>query len=401
MVIAELFSAEVSENVLAALCLRPERLIYLGSRSVMTDRRIADLRAFFRGRKAAPQLSFLRVEDRDYAGAGAAIRDILAKYPDCLFEMTGGSDLLLAALGTAAAASPLTMFELDVRQQTLTVLRGSSGELKPGPQRPLRGITVAEYLRLWGGELAESSYTLAARLPEKLEADVADMWQVYVQAPQIWTKQCTLLANLCARSRSSGLTVSAPMPEKCAKSHIDRLLKAGLITGYEEKGSVVTLSFRDPHVKRTLTRAGDLLELQVFLAARSAPGWFTDAVMGAKIDWKADGERGGTSNEIDGLLMHGAVPVFVSCKLGAVPKEALYEVDSVAARFGGAYAVKALTCSRLSGSESARRAIRQRAKDMDILLLEGVDAMDLRQLAQHLGREALNGPGGKLGKQEK
>ena len=33
MVIAELFSTEVSENVLAALCLQPEKLIFLGSRS--------------------------------------------------------------------------------------------------------------------------------------------------------------------------------------------------------------------------------------------------------------------------------------------------------------------------------------------------------------------------------
>ena len=396
MVIAELFSAEVSENVLAALCLQPEKLIFLGSRSVMTDARIAAVRTFFRGRKTAPQLTFLRVGDRDYAGAGAAIRDILANYPDCRFEMTGGSDLLLAALGAAAASRPLTLFEIDVRKQTLTLLKGGSKGLKPGLFRPLRGITVAEYLRLWGGELAESSYTMAARLPEMLDKDVTDIWRVYKQAPQIWTKQCTILANLCARSRSTGLTVSAPTAEKCARSHIDRLLKAGLISDYSEKGSIVTLTFRDHHVKRTLTRAGDLLELQVFLAARGEPGFFTDAVMGAQIDWKGGEERGGTMNEIDGLLMHGAVPVFVSCKLGGVPKEALYEVDTVAARFGGAYAARALVCSRLSGSESSRKAIRQRARDMGILLIEGVDGLSRQELGRRLGQEALEGPNGRL-----
>ncbi len=398
MTIAELFSTEVSENVLAALCLQPERLIFLGSRSVMTDGRIAAVRTFFRGRRTAPKLVFLRVGDRDYAGAGSAIRDILAKYPDCRFEMTGGSDLLLAALGTVAAARQLTMFELDVRQQSLMLLRGRADDLKPGLFRPLRGVAAGEYVRLWGGELTESSYTMAARLPEPLDRDVADMWQVYVQAPQIWTKQCAILSTLCARSRSGGLTVSAPMTEKCARSHIDRLLKAKLISGYSEKGSIVTLTFRDHHVKRTLTRAGDLLELQVFLSARGEPGFFTDAVMGAKISWNGGEERGGTMNEIDGLLMHGAVPVFVSCKLGSVPKEALYEVDSVAARFGGLYAVKALVCSRLSGAESARKAIRQRARDMGILLIEGVDGLSRGELARKLKREALEGPGGRLSK---
>jgi hypothetical protein len=102
-------------------------------------------------------------------------------------------------------------------------------------------------------------------------------------------------------------------------------------------------------------------------------------------------------NEIDRLLMHGAVPVFVSCKLGGVPKEALYEVDTVAARFGGTYAVRALVCSRLSGSESARKAIRQRARDMGILLIEGVDGLSREDLARKLGQEALEGPEGRLG----
>jgi hypothetical protein len=388
LIIAELFSAEPAENVLAALCLGPERVIYLGSRSLMTDGRIAATRAFFRARRPELRLSFLRVDDRDYSGAAAAIRDILEKYPDCAFEMTGGSDLLLAALGSAAAQKRLRLFELDVRRQSLHTLRGELPARKEGLIRPLRGIRAGEYIRLSGGELTESSYTLSGKLPEDLEKDVEDLWSVYVQDPGSWTKQCTLLAELTARSRSGGLTVSASMPEKCARRHIERLEKAGLISAYGEKGSIVTLTFRDQHVKRTLTRAGDLLELWVFLAARESG--FTDAVMGAKIGWNGS-DRGGTSNEIDGLLMYGAVPLYVSCKLGAVPKEALYEVDTVASRFGGEYAVKALVCSRLGGPDATRETLRQRAGDMGILLIEDVDRLSRAELAARLRTAALEG----------
>ncbi len=396
MIIAELFSAEPAENVLAALCLGPERVIYLGSRSLMTDGRIAATRAFFRARRPELRLSFLRVDDRDYSGAAAAIRDILEKYPDCAFEMTGGSDLLLAALGSAAAQKRLRLFELDVRRQSLHTLRGELPARKEGLIRPLRGIRAGEYIRLSGGELTESSYTLSGKLPEDLEKDVEDLWSVYVQDPGSWTKQCTLLAELTARSRSGGLTVSASMPEKCERRHIERLEKAGLISAYGEKGSIVTLTFRDQHVKRTLTRAGDLLELWVFLAARDEPAFFTDAVMGAKISWSGGEDKRSTMNEIDGLLMHGAVPVYVSCKIGSVPKEALYEVDSVAARFGGSYAVKALVCCRLSGSASAREALRQRARDMHILLVENVDELPRSRLSALLRREAEEGPSVRL-----
>ncbi len=387
MTIVELFSAEPAENLLSSLCLRPERVIFLGSQSLMTDGRIAALRDFFKGKPGAPALRFLRVRDRDYAGAGNAIRDILREEPEACFEMTGGSDLLLAALGSAAAEKKLTLFELDVRQQRLQFLQGASPALKPGPIRPLRGITVSESIRLRGGSLTESSYTLSGRLPEGLEEDVEDLWQVYRAAPQIWTRQCSLLATLTAKS-GGGLTVSGPMSEKCERSHIDALLEKGLISNHRERGNTVTLTFRNAHVKRTLTRAGDLLELWVFLAAGESG--FTDAVMGAKIGWNGN-DRGGTSNEIDGLLMYGAVPVYVSCKLGAVPKEALYEVDAVASRFGGEYAVKALACSRLGGSDAARETLRRRARDMGILLIEGVDRLSRKELAGRLRAAALEG----------
>ena len=391
MTIVELFSAEPAENVLAACCFRPETVIFLGTSALMTNGRIAATRAFFRRRKSPPKLIFLRVAERDYVGAGKAIRDVLDKYPDACFEMTGGSDLLLAALGTVSAAGKPTLFAIDVREQILRNLQGSLPGWKEGPIRPLRGLSAGGYIGMNGGSLTESSYRLGVQIPPELEQDVLDMWQVYRQAPQIWTKQCALLATLCARSSGSGLTVSAVMRDKCTRSHIERLKKAKLISDYRESGDTVTLTFRDAHVKRTLSRAGDLLELWLFLAARSDPAFFTDAVMGAKIRWDGYGNKTGTSNEIDGLMMLGAVPMYVSCKIGSVPKEALYEVDSVAARFGGSYAVKALLCARLSGSESARETLRRRAADMDILLIEDVDRLSRAELLHKLRQHAQRG----------
>lgn len=392
MTVVELFSREPAENLLSALCLKPEKLVYLGTRDVMTDRRIAAVRSFFRNRRNAPTLRFLRVAEGDYAATGNAIEDILREDPACAFEMTGGSDLILAALGTAAVGHSFTMFEMDVRKQALRIIRG--GMLPQGALRPLTGISAAACVRLFGGELYESSYTLSGKLPEGLEDDIQALWRVYGKAPQTWTKECSRLAVLCAQGGGQGLSYNGEMPEKCARSFIDRLRKEKLLTAYREEGSRVSLRFRNEHVKRTLTRAGDLLELWVFLAARSDPASFTDAVMGAKIRWT--GEERGTTNEIDGLVMHGAVPLYISCKIGSVPKEALYEVDSVAARFGGAYAAKVLICGHLGGSESARQALRQRAADMEILLIENVDALSRPELAEKLRKHASDGPRARL-----
>ena len=71
--------------------------------------------------------------------------------------------------------------------------------------------------------------------------------------------------------------------------------------------------------------------------------------------------------------MHGMIPVFVSCKSGSIKnigKDELYKLDTVATRFGGKYAKKVLIATSLNNSPDANY-LRQRAKDMQIRLVEG------------------------------
>lgn len=388
MTIVEFFDTEPSENVLAALRLQAERVVYVGFRQTMTDRRIRAVRRFYHGRKAAPQLVFLRVDDRDYPGVAAAIGDILARYPDCCFEMTGGGDLILAALGAAGAGRELCMFELDVPTQALRPVRGGAF-LPAGTPARLASVSVAESISLRGGALASSAFRLDAGAPKNLREDMRAVWTAFLRQPGTWNRQCNLLAALCARSPAEGLRVEAEPRLLPDRAHLARLLDAGLLLDFEETGGKAAFTFRSQQVKRLLTRAGDLLELRVFLTASSAPAFFTDAVMGAQIDW--DGQTPSdsraaqdTANEIDGLMMHGAVPLFISCKNGEVRKEALYELDAVCARFGGRYAAKMLVATGLSGPEGSRQALRKRAADMGIRLVENAERLSEAALLSEL-----------------
>ena len=101
---------------------------------------------------------------------------------------------------------------------------------------------------------------------------------------------------------------------------------------------------------------------------------------GVAIDWDGrfhsmNDEDKDTENEIDGLLMKGVIPVYISCKNGQVEEVELYKLDAVARRFGGPVAKKALITSRLNMGESSLAHYRQRAKDMGIKLIE--NACDL------------------------
>ena len=93
--------------------------------------------------------------------------------------------------------------------------------------------------------------------------------------------------------------------------------------------------------------------------------------------WGCTYEQDGydTENEIDVMMIHGLVPIFVFCKNGYIDTDELYKLNAVANRFGGKYAKRVLIATAL-GNNDFSEYLRQRAKDMNIRLVEGVREMD-------------------------
>ena len=110
------------------------------------------------------------------------------------------------------------------------------------------------------------------------------------------------------------------------------------------------------------------------------PSFYDDIDVGIFVDW--DGNihneacsQKDTRNEIDVILMKDLVPIFISCKNGEVKKEALYELSTMADRFGGEYARKVLLATYINNDDESRKAIKQRAQDMNISIIDNVDKM--------------------------
>jgi hypothetical protein len=171
------------------------------------------------------------------------------------------------------------------------------------------------------------------------------------------------------------------------------LRKAGLLTRFHDDDTTLTVSFKNPQVMRCLTKAGQALEMKVFVAAKQAMDKddipvYNDALNGVLIDWDGEfhdeetEEIYDTENEIDVLLMHDVIPVFVSCKNGYVTSDELYKLNSVAERFGGQYAKKVLVATSIDAMGVAGEYLRQRAKDMEIRLIENVQELDDEELTR-------------------
>lgn len=173
------------------------------------------------------------------------------------------------------------------------------------------------------------------------------------------------------------------------KSIITPLYRTGIIDCFKEDETTFTLTFKDEQVKRCLTRAGQILEMKVFLASKNlseidGSPVYNDAVNGVVIDWDGKSEDRDTENEIDVMLMHGVVPVFISCKNGCVGTDELYKLNTVAERFGGKYAKKVLVATALDSLGKAEEYFIQRAEAMNIRIIKDIQNFTDEKLSSTL-----------------
>ena len=110
---------------------------------------------------------------------------------------------------------------------------------------------------------------------------------------------------------------------------------------------------------------------------------YNDVQTGVLIDWDnelhPEALHIDVENEIDVIMMHGMLPVFVSCKNGEVQVDELYKLNTVANRFGGKYSKKVLIAPLLFGRDGTE-SLRERCREMNILLIDDVHKMDANEL---------------------
>ena len=272
-------------------------------------------------------------------------------------------------------------------------------------------ISIQENIRIYGGDIVfedqKPGGTYEWDCDKYFRADVNKMWEICKEDIRLWNTQLGVLAA-AERYRdewqapmttvASVDKITAYLSQKkskfiFAKSFLAKLQKAGLITDYYCDERNLTVSYKNEQVKRCLVKAGQVLEMKIYLAALDAceqDGSYTyyDVLNGVNIDWDGDihtdDEVYDTQNEIDVIMMKGMIPVFVSCKNGTVDISELYKLDSVAEAFGGRYAKKVLVTTSLETMTDFEGYFRQRAKDMNIRIVDNVQYMSEAELEKEI-----------------
>ena len=386
--LVELFDTCQIENVIAALRFKPEKIVFVGFKKIMTRKKTEDLQRFFAMKQLDIQLEYRIVPRYDYEEIVSGLNEIIDENEDAAFDLTGGKELVLVAMGEISAARSVPMFQFDVRSGEM--VRVKNCENVPETEKPV--MSIEENIVLSGGVVVEEPEQPKWNLTEDFEKDAAIMWDICRKSCRAWNRNSGIIKMFEAVNESGKelfVKVSASkMRDLPDEKIMDELVKSGMIKNYAA-GDVVTFEYKNDQVRRVLNKAGNILELSVYINAKKIQEqdsqYYDDIDTGVFVDW--DGESGGqndTRNEIDIFVMRDLVPVFVSCKNGEVHKEALYELNTVAEKFGGEYAKKVLVCTYISYSKSSREYILQRARDMKIEVIEDVDLLSGEEFLQEI-----------------
>lgn len=397
MTYIEFFDKNAADNICACLANVPERVVFVGNKAETMKKHGARYESIFVNRGHNVELLYCEVNQNKLDAIVEALASVVEEYDDCVFGLTGGGDLFLVAMGIICErykTKNIQMHRFNLRNNTIIDcdLDGETIAENALPQ-----MTVEENIRVYGGDVVSSEVkpdgTFAWDLNDEFKQDILDMWGICRKQPSSWNKQIGMFAAMASVGTESEdkLTVTAtrkalnnfyenkvkiPYKQWLIRSLIDKKL----LLEFGETNGRLHITFKNAQVKRCLTKAGQALEMKIMLTAMNAHDKkgapiYNDVVNGVYIDWDGDihPEKGShdTENEIDVMMMHGIVPVFVSCKNGKIETEELYKLSSVAEKFGGQYSKKVLVTSTLKYSNKDK-ALRQRARDMNIRIVDNI-----------------------------
>lgn len=396
MTIIEFFDKAAIENIAGALLCQPDRVILVGNNEKKMKKSILDYQAVLDARDPGNTVKFIpkSVRPDDLQCIIQALCDIVETHEDCVFDLTGGDDLYLVAVGVVMARyeGKVQCHRFNFRSDKLCDCDADKKVCATGDYL----LSAEHQIRIYGGELVEDANrdprTYPWRFDRDFLCDIDSMWEICREDPSQWNAHVGTINNICDLfDIHEGLDVS--FDQSAAISGLNgrglryaltpRILyglqKHGIIRGLVLQDTV-SFTFKNEQVRRCLTVGGQILELAMaakLMALKNRDGspLYHDVRVGAVIDWDGSDRSSEyrTINEIDILAMRGCIPLFISCKNGSFDVEELYKLDAVAERFGSHYAKRILIATELDKLEDKAEYIRARAADMGIRIIDKLD----------------------------
>lgn len=380
----ELYDERPLENVLATEVFRPERTVYLCPQEIVQDkRRQSQIKAYFRHRGLDTEPVFLEASLYNANKIRRQLESVIAQYPDCVLDITGGSDAALFAGGLVSQQSDLPVFTYSRKRNRFFNIQNApfADDLACEIQ-----YHVEDCFLMAGGAVQQG------RVDNRVLKNYMDLidpfFQLYLKYRRDWNHIVNYIQRVSQVPREQPLTlevygdyivkgdngsrISAP------EQALADLQALGMIRGLSVKrDESVTFTFADSQIRTWLRDVGSVLELYIYKVCLDL-GIFQDVHTSVIVDWEGDFKQDNVTNELDVMAMRGITPILISCKTCDVSTEALNELSVLKNRFGGEISKAAIVTA-----ECCRAITRHRASELEI------DVIDLEDLESGAAGERL------------
>ena len=397
MTAVEFYDRTPIENAISSLTTAPDKIIFIGDGN--RAKKFLDKMNLFltkKGLDSKIKVDFRKIKRNNLNDIVEVLSDIVNTEEDCVFDLTGGDDLVLVAMGIVYqkfAHKKIKIQRFNINNAEVTDCDNDGCVIYKGKPE----ITVEENVILYAGAVKfddnPRNGTYKYNYTDEFIRDVNEMWKICADDPGFWNARVNILGQIeeyygdnASLSVSFNLTA---LKTRLANDNIKYVKLDGLLRRLSAKNLIsyvvcnnedYAITYKNQQIKFCLGAAGTVLEQKVTVTAREImleEGIYNDVMSGVHIDW--DGKIGDnsnddndTKNEIDVIAMHGVIPLFISCKNGRVDDDELYKLETVANRFGGIYSKKFLIATYLNKGPKSLAAFMQRAEDMKIFLINDV-----------------------------
>lgn len=385
----EFLDREPIENMITSLHFCLDKIVFFGYHDEII-RQKEQTRKFLRDVCGVADVSFFAVSQTSLKDVLKVMREQIGKEysqgSTVYFDLTGGESLILVAIGMLAKEFDAPLHQYLIKQDRLVELTPENvHQISRDVKRQEIRLNLDQYISMQGGEINHRLHKGSKDLSdEAFRRDIRNIWKIAKRHETVWNAFSEFLPKLSRSSNAEVLevrmrkeNVHALLREHAGlrnSGKLDAILEdcaaAGVLSGLEHE-DVYSFIYKSKTLREVLWEAGSILELHTYLAEEEQTD---DCMVGVHLDW--DGrlhEKASEDvyNEIDVLTLRGYIPTFISCKSGNVNQMALYELETVASRFGGKYAKKVLVAP-----QGLSYGHRLRAQEMGIVVKRDITDLD-------------------------
>ena len=399
MTVIEFFDRTPIENIIGSITVSFNKIIFVGDNRLMSEFKPI-YKDFLHNRGILAEVCYRGINKNNLWGIVEVLSEIVEQEEQCFFDLTGGEDLALVAMGIVFERYRHKNIQMEHFNLNSTKSADADNDgrlvstLEPN-------LTIEEFISLHGGKIRyalnenEDIGTFKWSFTADFIRDINLMWEICRKDPKKWNSEIYVILKMCEflhNQNSLYVTANLSALEDFVNNWggkfvsptelLNKLQSAGLIRGLSTKNGELAFTFKNAQVKKCLTKAGTVLELKVTTLAMAATRKdgshiYSQAMNGVFIDWDGgDQKETDTFNEIDVVLLGRFTPIFISCKNGQVDDEELYKLETVANRFGGENVKKVLIATYFGKQGDRKKHFEKRANDMGIEFIEQAHLLD-------------------------